>query len=162
MKFGNLKIHITYKYVYLEYETRVGSDNQTCRLHKKLILGRAAFGELKDIFKTDLPTHLKWKVFLQSVLPVLAYTLLTLIWHNLRNLQETNRRVEQYMFGLILREIVRNDETRSSASVEEVIVRIVELKSAGHLARNRDGRWTKRTLECRPRVDKRENHTSTY
>ena len=126
---------------------------------RRSILAWAAFGRLRDILKSDIPISLKRKAFNQCVLPVLTYgaETLTLTKLSMRKLQVTQRRMERSMLDLTLRDRIRNEEIRRRTGVEDVIVRIAKLKWnwAGHMARMRDGRWTKRILEWRPRTDKR-------
>jgi len=58
-------IEIVGKYINLGHEMRISRDNQTAELR------RTAFGKLRDIFKTKIPTKLKRKSFDQCVLLVL-------------------------------------------------------------------------------------------
>ncbi|CAG9839982.1 unnamed protein product [Diabrotica balteata] len=66
-------IELVEKYVYLGHEIRLTRDNQTCELLRRISLGWAAFRKMRDIFKTNIPIHLKRKAFNQCVLPVLTY-----------------------------------------------------------------------------------------
>lgn len=65
--------------------------------------------------------------------------------------------MERGMIGLTLRDRIRNEEVRRITGVQDIIERIARLKWnwAGHVARLRDGRWTKKIIEWRPRADKR-------
>lgn len=49
------------------------SDDQACELTRRVSLGWAAFGKIRDVFRADLQIFLKRKAFNQCDLPVLTY-----------------------------------------------------------------------------------------
>jgi len=57
------------------------------------------------------------------------------------------------MLGVSLRDRIPNKIIRQRTKVVDVVERIASMKWAwaGHLARTRDERWTKRVMEWRPR-----------
>ena len=59
--------------IYLGHEIRLGRDNQTCEIYRRIGLAWAAFGRLRGVFKGDISISLKSKVFDQCVLSVLTY-----------------------------------------------------------------------------------------
>lgn len=144
-------------YKYLGHEIRIGRDNQTCELKRRIGLTWGAFGKLKHIFKSNIPICLKRKVFDQCILPVLTYgaETLTLTKQSIDKIRITQRKMERSMLGLSLRDRVPNNQLRQMTGITDAIVRITNLKWnwAGHVARFADGRWTKRILEWRPRQD---------
>ncbi|XP_045459984.1 uncharacterized protein LOC123689085 [Harmonia axyridis] len=150
---------MVHSYIYLGHEVRIGRDNQTAELLRRTTLGWAAYGKLRDVFKSDIPTKLKRKAFNMCVLPVLTYgaETLTLTKASARKLQKTQRRMERSMLGISLRDRIRNEEIRRRTGVDDVLERVTRAKWrwAGHVARSNDGRWTRKILEWRPRADKR-------
>ena len=153
------QIQLVDKYIYLGHEVKLSRDNQTTELSRRISLGWAAYGKLRDIFKTDISITLKRKAFNQCVLPVLTYgaETLTLTKASRMKLRRTQRKMERSMLGVSLRDRIRNDEIRRRTKVEDIIECITKSKWrwAGHIARLQDGRWTKRILEWRPRMDRR-------
>lgn len=159
IKIENTQIEEVDKYVYLGHEMRISRDNQTCELHRRINLGWAAYGKLRYIFRSDIPICLKRKVFDQCILPVLTYgaETLTLTSTSAKKLRVVQRKMERSMLGVCLRDHIRNEELRRRTGVTDVIKRIATLKWnwAGHIARMSDDRWTRKLLEWRPRIDKR-------
>ena len=152
---SNLNIEQVYSYKYLGHEIRLGRDNQTCELDRRIGLTWAAFGKLSHILKSDIPMCLKRKVYNQCVLPVLTYgaETSTLTKKTVNKIRVAQRNMERVMLGLYLRDRVPNTEVRRRSGVTDAITRITSLKWnwAGHLARANDGRWTRKITEWRPR-----------
>jgi len=73
LRVNNLNIEQVYSYKYLSHEIRLGRDNQTCKIGRRIGLTWAAFGRLSYILRSDIPMCLKKKVFVQCILPVLTY-----------------------------------------------------------------------------------------
>ena len=148
-------------YKYLGHEIRVGRDNQTVEFQRRIGLTWAAFGSLKEVFRSDIPVCLKRKVFNQCVLPVMTYgaETLTLTKKSINKLQVTQRAMERAILGISLRDKIQNNEIRRRTGVADVVRRITTLKWnwAGHIARTTDDRWTKKILEWRPRHEAYRN-----
>lgn len=144
-------------YKYLGHEVCISRDNQTLEIQRRLGLTWAAFGNLRNILKSDLPNCLKRKVFDQCVLPVLTYgaETLTLTKKSIEKIQVAQRRMERSMLGITLRDRVPNEVIRRKTGVRDAVETILKLKWnwAGHVARMTDNRWTKRLLEWRPRIE---------
>lgn len=155
LRVNNLNIEQVYSYKYLGHELRLGRDNQTCEMGRRIGLAWAAFGRLNYILKSDIPMCLKRKVFNQCVLPVLTYgaETLTLTKQTANKIRVAQRGMERSMLGLSLRDRVQNKEVRRRSGVTDAIARIAKLKWnwAGHLARVSDDRWTRKITEWRPR-----------
>lgn len=149
-----------YDYKYLGHEIRLGRDNQTCEIQRRIGLGWAAFGRLRETFKNkEIPICLKRRVFEQCVAPVITYgaetlTLTRKVTHKLRVAQ---RAMERAMLGVTRRDRIPNNTIRLRTGLKDIVKHITELKWrwAGHVARFKDNRWTKRIIEWRPRQDKR-------
>lgn len=152
-------VELVDKYVYLGHEIRIDRDNQTCETKRRITLAWAAYGALRDVFKSSIPLSMKKRVFDQCVLPVMTYGMetSTLTKKSASRLQVTQRRMERSMLGITLRDRMSNEDLRRRTRVTDVIIRIAKLKWswAGHVARLSDIRWTRRLLEWRPRLDKR-------
>ena len=142
-------------YKYLGHEIRLGRDNQTCEIYRRIGLAWAAFGRLRGVFKGDIPISLKRKVFDQCVLPVLTYgaETLTLTKRSVSKIRVTQYAMERSMLGITIGDKIRNTEIRRRTGVLDAVKRIATAKWnwAGHIARREDGRWTKKILEWRPR-----------
>lgn len=155
----NSEIGLVDKYTYLGHELSISKANQTREINRRIILSWAAYGKLRDVFKSDLPICLKRKVFNQCVLPVMTYgaETLTLTNASAKKLKITQRKMERSMLGVSLRDHIRNEELRRRTGVTDVVLHVAKLKWkwAGHVARMQDGRWTKRLLEWRPRSNRR-------
>lgn len=155
------QIEQVYAYKYLGHEIKLGRDNQTAELNRRIGLTWAAYGKLKEVFKSDIPMCLKRKVFDQCVLPVLTYgaETLTLTRKVINKIQVAQRAMERSMLNLSLRDRVPNHIIRERTGVTDAVERITTLKWnwAGHVARVKDGRWTKRILEWRPRQEAYRN-----
>lgn len=159
IEINGTNIETAEKYVYLGHEISIGRDNQTNELQRRISLGWAAFGKLRNVLKSDMPISLKRKTFNTCILPVITYgaETLTLTKATITKLQVAQRKMERAMIGVSLRDRVRNEDLRRRTGVQDIIERITRLKWrwAGHVARTKDGRWSKKLLEWRPRADKR-------
>lgn len=152
-------IQQVHTYKYLGHEIKIGKDNQTHEISRRIGLTWAAFGKLGYILRSNVPMCLKRKVYNQCILPVQTYgaETLTLTKRSANRLRTTQRAMERAMLGVSLRDHLTNEEVRRRSGVQDVIEKIVTLKWnwAGHLARIRDDRWTKQIMEWRPRETKR-------
>ena len=140
--------------VYLGHKLKLGLDNQTAEIKRRIGLGWAAFGKLSLIFKSKMNNSLKRKVFDRCVLPVLTYgaETLTLKKASENKLRVAQRAMERSMLGITLRDKMTNQWIREQTKVVDVMERIASLKWswAGHIARRTDDRWTKTITEWRP------------
>lgn len=157
IKLEGYNIEQVTSYKYLGHELRIGRDNQTCEISRRIGLAWAAFGKLQYIFKTNIPTCLKRKVFDQCVLPVLTYgaETLTLTKKTVNKVRIAQRKMERSMLGISLSDRIENNRIREMSGVADAVERIATLKWnwAGHVARISDHRWTRKILEWRPRQD---------
>ncbi|CAG9830961.1 unnamed protein product [Diabrotica balteata] len=104
LKLENWNIETVDKYIYLGHEIQISRDNQTCELSRRIALGWATFGKIKDVFKENIPIKLKRKAFNQYVLPVLTFgaETLTLTKASIKKLQVAQRKMERSMLGVTL------------------------------------------------------------
>lgn len=63
--------------------------------------------------------------------------------------------MERSMLGITLRDRIPNQNIRRNTGVRDAVEEILVLKWnwAGHVARMKDGRWTKKILDWRPRFE---------
>lgn len=144
-------------YKYLGHEIRIGRDNQTCEINRRIGLTWAAFGKLGYVLRSEIPICLKRKIYDHCILPVLTYgaETLTLTKASCNRIRVTQRRMERAMLGLSWRDRVPNESLRRRTGVVDAVERIALLKWnwAGHVARRTDNRWTRRIIEWRPRQE---------
>ena len=154
IKIGDTVIERVDSYVYLGHKLKLGLDNQTAEVKRRIGLGWAAFGKLRLIFKSNMNNSLKRKVFDSCVLPVLTYgaETLTLTKASENTLRVAQRAMERSMLGISLRDKRTNQWIRQQTKVLDVMERIASLKWnwAGHIARMTDERWTKTIMNWRP------------
>ncbi len=154
-----IPLEVVQEYVYLGQTIQFGRHNFEREASRRIQLGWAAFGKLRQVFTSTIPQCLKTKVFEQCVLPVLTYaaetwTLTAGLVHKFR---VTQRAMERAMLGVSLRDRIRNDVIRERTNVTDIARRISKLKWqwAGHVCRRTDGRWSRRVLEWIPLLGKR-------
>ena len=119
-----------------------------------------AFMKQKDIFYDKKATSsTKADLFNSVVLPVLLYGCET--WNTTLaeegKLATTQRAMERRIVGVSRLQHIRNEELRSKSGVKDVVEEMYKRKAtwAGHVARMKDNRWTRRILEWYPRDVKR-------
>ena len=141
---GNSVLEVVDSYVYLGQVVQLGRSNFEKEVNRRIQLGWAAFGKLRNVFSSDIPQCLKTKVFNQCVLPVMTYG--TETWSFtiglISKLKVAQRAMERAMLGVSLRDRIRNEEIRRRTKVTDIAHRISKLKWqwAGHIARRADGR----------------------
>ena len=154
IKIQNEEIEYVTSYKYLGHTLKLGLDNQTAEIKRRVGLGWAAFGRLNYIFKSKMNNSLKRKVFESCVLPVLTYgaETLTITQASANRLRVAQRAMERVMLGISLRDRKTNEWIRRQTKVRDVMERIASLKWnwAGHIARMTDDRWTQWILNWRP------------
>lgn len=148
------------EYVYLGHTLKLGKENQTAELRRRITLSWAAFRKLSYILKSKtVPINLKRKVYEACVLPVTTYGLetVTMTKKSAEQLRVTQRSMERAMLGISLRDRIRNEVIREKTKVTDVVHRFATLKWrwAGHVARSHADRWSLRLLNWRPRTTNR-------
>lgn len=115
IKTGDSEIKETYMYKYLGHEIQIGKNNQTHEIQRRIGLGWAAFGKLREVFKSNIPICLKRKVYDQCVLPVITYgaETLTLTKKSAENLRVGQRAMERAMLGITRRDRIPNNIIKS-------------------------------------------------
>lgn len=160
IKIENHEFDTVEEYVYLGHSIKLGKENQTSEINRRVRLSWAAYGNLGHILKNrNIPINLKRKVYDACILPVSTYGLetTTLTQKSAERLRTTQRAMERSMLGISLRDKIRNTEIRRRTKVKDIIERVAELKWrwVGHVARQDTNKWTIRVIKWRPRQTKR-------
>lgn len=155
----NHTLEVVDEYVYLGHIIKLGKNNQTAEITRRIGLSWAAFGRLSYILREPkIPINLKRKVYDMCILPVATYELetVTLTANSGNRLRICQRAMERAMLKISLRDKIRNEEIRRRTGVADVIERVARQKWqwAGHVARN-NVKWTKVLMQWRPRESKR-------
>ncbi|XP_047543296.1 uncharacterized protein LOC125075632 [Vanessa atalanta] len=121
-------LEVVSEYTYLGQVIQVGRNNFEKEADRRIRLGWAAFGNLRQVLTSSIPQSLK-----------------------------TKRAMERAMLGVSLKDKIRNEIIRKRTGVTDIACKISRLKWqwAGHVCRRTDGRWSRRVLEWRPRIGKR-------
>lgn len=148
------------EYIYLGHTIKIGKENQSAEIRRRIRLTWAAFGKMKHILRNGtIPINLKRKVFDTCIMPVATYGLETMAMtkKTANRLRIMQRAMERAMLGISLRDRKRNEEIRERTKVVDIIERIAELKWqwVGHVARQDQTKWSNRLTHWRPRETKR-------
>ncbi|KAA5634901.1 hypothetical protein F3G63_34400 [Pseudomonas aeruginosa] len=156
---SNAVIEEVKDFVYLRQAIQLGRGNFNTEIERRIRLGWSAFGKFREILTSQIPQCLKTKVFNQCILPAMTYgaetwTLTAGLAHKLRVAQ---RAMERAMYGISLRDKIRNEEIRRRTKVDDIALKVSRLKWqwAGHICRASDARWGRKVLEWRPRMGTR-------
>ena len=114
----------------------------------------------KEIFQDrQLPISLKKQVMDQCVLLTMTYGCQTssLNKQSTNKLRTAQRAMERKMLGLKLQDKIPSSETRKRTKIIDIIEYTLKQKWkwAGHIARMKDNRWTKRCTEWQLKRGKR-------
>lgn len=159
IKVANMEVENVDKYVYLGQLVTMNSD-KTEEIKRRITAGWGAFSKYRDIMKSKMPMCLKRKVYNQCIQAAITYGCQT--WAITKRMEDrlrtTQRSMERAMIGITKRDHKTNNWVRRQTGVQDIIVRIKQLKWqwAGHLARVTDNRWTKSVTEWIPLDMKRK------
>ena len=139
------------RYVYLG-KTVTQAGDLLPEIKRRIALGWAAFGKVANIMKSRKASmNVKRKVHNEYVLPVMVYGSDTwaLKKAHMELLSVAQRKMERIMLGITLRDHTRNTWIRHQTGVNDIIDFIKKGIHgwAGHIARFKDNRWTKRVTE---------------
>ena len=132
---------------------------ETCDL-ARIRAGWSCFGKNKEILKDkQLPISLKKQVIDQCILPTMTYGCQTwsLNKQMTNKLRTAQRAMERKMLDLKLKDKIPCAEIRKRTKIIDIIEYTLKQKWkwAGHIARVKDNRWTRRCTEWQPRRGKR-------
>ena len=140
------------RYVYIG-KTVTQAGDLLPEIKRRIALGWAAFSKVANIMKSSM--NVTRKVHNEYVLPVMVYGSETwaLKKAHLELLSDAQRKMERIMLGITLRDHRRNTWIRYQTGVNDIIDVIKKgiHGRAGHIARFKDNRWTKRVTEWTPR-----------
>lgn len=122
-------LEIVQEYVYLGHKIKLGNDNQTAEISRRIQMSWAAFGNLAHVLRNQrIPINLKHKVYDSCILPITTYGMetMTITRSSANRLRICQRAIERAMLGISLRDRIRNkekeknkDKRRSRANREE-------------------------------------------
>ena len=146
-------------YKYLGKEIKM-ENNTREEVLIKIKAGWSCFGRNKTILcDKTIPITLRTRVFNQCVLPTMTYGAET--WSTTKETEQkllvAQRAMERRMLNITIRDKQKNTTIRNKTKVKDIIEKIKEMKWrwAGHIARQKDNRWTIKTTEWQPRTGKR-------
>jgi Reverse transcriptase (RNA-dependent DNA polymerase) len=159
VQIGTEEVEGVTEYVYLGQLVKMEND-KTDEIRRRIAAGWGAFAKYRDILKSKMPMCLKRKVYNQCIQPAMIYGCQT--WAVTKRMQDrlktTQRSMERAMIGVTKRDHRTNEWVRQQTGVQDIIVRIKQLKWqwAGHVARTIDNRWTRAVTEWLPLDQKRK------
>jgi hypothetical protein len=159
VQIGTEEVEGVTEYVYLGQLVKMEND-KTDEIRRRIAAGWGAFAKYRDILKSKMPMCLKRKVYNQCIQPAMIYGCQT--WAVTKRMQDrlktTQRSMERAMIGVTKRDHRTNEWVRQQTGVQDIIVRIKQLKWqwAGHVARITDNRWTRAVTEWLPLDQKRK------
>ena len=150
---GTQEVEKVNDYVYLGQLVTMKNDKSD-EIKRRIAAGWGAFGQYREILKSKIPLSLKRKVYNQCIQAAMTYGCQT--WAVTKRMQDrlktTQRSMERAMLGITRRDHRTNEWVRQQTGVQDIIVRIKQLKWqwAGHVARLNDNRWTRTVTEWLP------------
>ncbi|CAH2104114.1 unnamed protein product [Euphydryas editha] len=166
---NHAKFNIAVKGISLEYvedyiylgQIISTEDQMTKEINLRIATGWKKYWSLKEIMKSrDLNMSIKKKAFNTCVLPCLTYGCET--WNLTKVLREklavTQRAMERSMTGFKRLDKISNSDLRKLTKVTDILKRIDQQKWrwAGHIMRDKMGKWSKSVTEWYPRDGKRK------
>nr|XP_034833605.1 uncharacterized protein LOC117990222 [Maniola hyperantus] len=149
-------LEYTENYIYLGKTISLGRKNNEIEVERRIQQTWNKYWSLKEIFKSNMPTHVKTRIMNSCLLPVLTYgcqtwKYTTKIKHKITTCQ---RGLERSMLKIKKLDKIRHTRIRSITKATDALNYALKLKWkwAGHVARLKDQRWTtKVTLWRGPR-----------
>src|SRR5271156_3922108 len=140
---GTQEVEKANEYVYLGQLITMGNDKSD-EIKRRIAAGWGAFGHYRYILKSKMPLSLKTKVYNQCIQCAMTYGCQT--WAITKRMEQrlrtTQRSMERAMIGITRRYHRTNVWVRQQTGVQDIIVRIKQLKWqwGGHVARINDNR----------------------
>ena len=156
---GQQKIEKVTEFKYLGQTTHL-KDTTKEQIYARIRAAWSCFGKNKEILQDkQLPISLKKQVMDQCILPTMTYGCQTwsLNKQMTNKLRTAQRAMERKMLDLKLKDKIPCVEIRKRTKIIDIIEYTLkqEWKWAGHIARLKDNRWTRRCTEWQPRRGKR-------
>ena len=156
---GQQKIEKVTEFKYLGQTTHL-KDTTKEEIYARIRAAWSCFGKNKEILQDkQLPISLKKRVMDQCILPTMTYGCQTwsLNKQMTNKLRTAQRAMERKMLDLKLKDKIPCAEIRKRTKIIDIIEYTLKQKWkwAGHIARLKDNRWTRRCTEWQPRRGKR-------
>lgn len=134
-------------------------EGQWPEICRRCAIGWSAITKNRSVFRAGVNIEYKRKLWEMTILPTITYGCETWIMsERVKNkLRVTERAMERYLIGKTRKDRVRNEIVRSMTGFKDIVKVIMKRKWkwAGHIARSKDDRWSKRVMEWYPRNNKR-------
>ncbi|KAG7297047.1 hypothetical protein JYU34_019980 [Plutella xylostella] len=145
-------------YIYLG-QTISFSNALNKEIDRRIALAWKRYWSHKEIFKSNLPVHLKKKLMDNTILPTLIYGCQSWVLTKevIKKISVFQRAAERSLLNLKLKDRIRNLDIRATTKIVDAASTVCKLKWkwAGHIARATDGRWSERVLHWLPRDGRR-------
>ena len=156
---GQQKIEKVTEFKYLAQTTHL-KDTTKEEIYARIRAAWSCFGKNKEILQDkQLPISLIKQVMDQCILPTMTYGCQTwsLNKQMTNKLRTAQRAMERKMLDLKLKDKIPCAEIRKRTKIIDITEYTLKQKWkwAGHIARLKDNRWTRRCTECQPRIGKR-------
>ena len=156
---GQQKIEKVTEFKYLGQTTHL-KDTTKEEIYARIRAGWSCFGKNKEILQDkQLPISLKKQVMDQCILPTMTYgcQIWSLNKQMTNKLRTSQKAMERKMLDLKLKDKIPCSEIRKRTKIIDIIEYTLKQKWkwAGHIARLKDNRWTRRCTEWQPRRGKR-------
>ena len=156
---GQQKIEKVTEFKYLGQTTHL-KDTTKEEIYARIRAAWSCFGKNKEILEDkQLPISLKKQVMDQCILPTMTYGCQTwsLNKQMTNKLRTAQRAMERKMLDLKLKDRIPCAEIRKRTKIIDIIEYTLKQKWkwAGHIARLKDNRWTRRCTEWQPRRGRR-------
>lgn len=118
------------KYIYLGHAIKLGKEDRTTEIDRRVRMTEAALGKLSFSLKNPkVPINLKRNVHDMCIISVMAYGLetMTLTIKSANKLRITQR-AKRAMLGVSLRDRINNEKIRQRTKVQDMIQKVAEAK----------------------------------
>lgn len=134
------------KYIYLGKLLSFAKNSDILEMERRVQSTWNKFWNLKEIFKSNMPTDIKTKVMNSSLLPCLTYGCQTWKFSSkaTNKIRTCQRGMERSMLKIRKMDKVRHTKIRRTTNATDALTYALKLKWkwAGHVARYTDQRWT--------------------
>ena len=125
IKVGTQEVEQVNDYIYLGQWVTMKNDKSD-EIKRRIAAGWGAFGQYREIMKSNIPIRLKTEVYNQCIQAAMTYGWQT--WAVTKRMQErlktTQRSIERAMIGVTRRDRRTNEWVRQHTGVQDIIVRI--------------------------------------
>lgn len=135
-------------------------NNMDEEINNRVRAGWASYNKYREFLNDKkITVWIKKRIFDMCILPTMTYGCQTWTLTNQRKnkLRSAQRAMERRMLNISIRQRIPHKDIRRRTGLKDIVEHAARLKWkwAGHVARLRDDRWTKRCTEWRPHGGKR-------